>query len=170
MSINEKNERLNLNKNAVDFYWRMLDPRMLKILTMMDEADKWAVDNIEEVSKELYEFGRKLGQFKDSEKMKDNYETMITVMTYIHSSRSIRLLNWFDKKFSGVSIQYIMYSKNAPEWEPGRLLLDRLITIKTLSMLSLIFNPVRTRLLMTMLEEDDEDEDEDIDDDDDDNE
>lgn len=159
MSANEKSEKLNLNKNAVDFYWRMLDPRMLKILTMMEKPENWVIDDIEQVAKELSEFGRKLGTFKDSEKMKDNYETMITIMTYIYSSKSIRLLSWFDKKFSGVSIQYIMHSKNQPDWEPGKLLLDRLITIKTLSMLGLIFNPVRTRLLMAMLEEDDDDDD-----------
>ncbi len=164
MSVNEKSEKLNLNKNAVDFYWRVLDPRMLKILTMMERPEEeWVIDNIEQVAKELSDFGKKLGNFKDSEKMKDNYETMITVMTYIFSSKSIRLLSWFDKKFSGVSIQYVMHSKNQPDWEPGNLFLDRLITIKTLSMLGLIFNPVRTRLLMTMLEEEDDDDDDDSD-------
>lgn len=132
---------------------------MLKILNMMERVEDWVIDDIEQVAKELYEFGRKLGTFKDSEKMKDNYETMITIMTYVFSSKSIRLLSWFDKKFSGVSIQYIMHSKNHPDWEPGNLLLDRLITIKTLSMLGLIFNPVRTRLLMAMLEEEDDDDD-----------
>ena len=37
-------EKLNLNKNSVDFYWKTLDPRMLKILNMMEAVEPWVVE------------------------------------------------------------------------------------------------------------------------------
>ena len=48
-------------------------------------------------------------------------------------------------------------------------MLDRLKTIKTLSLLGMIFTPMRTRLISGLLEDDDDEEDEDDDDSDNDN-
>lgn len=151
-------DKLNLNKKAVDFYWKGKDPRMLKILTMMEAVEPWVVDDVESVSKELVDFGKKISQAKTTQLSK-NAEDIIVVMTYIFSSRSMRLLNWIDESFPGLSFHYVMEARSKEDWEAGRLLLDRLKTIKTLSLLALIFSPMRTRLISGLLDEDNEDED-----------
>lgn len=148
-------EKLNLNKNAVDFYWKNQDSRMLKILTMMEAVEPWVVDDVESVSRELVEFGKKISQAKTS-KLSDTSEQITIVMTYIFSSKSMRLLNWLDENYPGLSFHYVMGARHKSDWEPGRLLLDRLRTIKTLSLLGQIFSPMRTRLISSLLDEDNE--------------
>jgi hypothetical protein len=72
----------------------------------------------------------------------------------------MRFLNWLDENFPGLSFHYVMEARHREDWEPGKLLLDRLKTIKTLSLLGMIFQPMRTRLISGLLEEDEEEEDE----------
>lgn len=146
-------EKLNLNKNAVDFYWKAQDPRMLKILSMMESVEPWVVDDVESVARELVDFGKKISQAKTTQLSKTSEEITI-VMTYIFSSKSMRLLNWLDENFPGLSFHYVMEARHREDWEPGKLLLDRLKTIKTLSLLGLIFSPMRTRLISGLLDED----------------
>ncbi len=145
--------KLNLNKRAVNFHWKSQDPRMLKILSMMEAVEPWVVDDVEFVAKDLVEFGKKLGNAK-SPQLSKNSEEITLIMAYIFSSKSLRLLNWIDENYPGLSFHYVMEARHKEDWEPGRLLLDRLKTIKTLSLLGLIFSPMRTRLISGLLEED----------------
>lgn len=151
-------EKLNLNKKNVDFYWKDKDPRMLKILTMMEAVEPWVVDDIESVSKELVDFGKKISSAKTNQ-LSDNTDSIVLLMTYIFSSRSMRLLNWIDDNFPGLSFHYVMEARQRDDWEAGKLLLDRLKTIKTLSLLPKIFAPMRTRLIANLLEDDDDEDD-----------
>jgi hypothetical protein len=151
-------DKLNLNKNSVDFYWKNQDARMLKILSMMESVEVWALDNSEEVAKELCEFGKKMSIAKTSQ-LSRHSENITLVMTYIFSGKAMRLLNWIDENFPGLSFHYVMEARHREGWEPGRLLLDRLKTIKTLSLLGLIFAPMRTRLISGLLEDDEEEDD-----------
>lgn len=145
--------KLNLNKRAVNFHWKSQDPRMLKILSMMEAVEPWVVDEVEFVAKDLVEFGKKLVKAK-SPQLSKNSEEITLIMAYIFSSKSLRLLNWIDENYPGLSFHYVMEARHKEDWEPGRLLLDRLKTIKTLSLLGLIFSPMRTRLISGLLEED----------------
>ena len=151
-------EKLNLNKKNVDFYWKDKDPRMLKILTMMEAVEPWVVDDIESVSKELVDFGKKISSAKTNQ-LSDNTDSIVLLMTYIFSSRSMRLLNWIDDNFPGLSFHYVMEARQRDDWEAGKLLLDRLKTIKTLSLLPKIFAPMSTRLIANLLEDDDDEDD-----------
>lgn len=151
-------EKLNLNKSSVDFYWKTKDPRMLKILNMMESVEPWVVDDVESVAKELVNFGKTLSNVKTGQLSRHSDEVTL-LMTYIFSSKSLRLLNWLDDNYPGLSFHYVMEARQREDWEAGKLLLDRLKTIKTLSLLGLIFTPMRTRLISGLLDED-EDEDE----------
>ncbi len=151
-------EKLNLNKSAVDFYWKNTDPRMLKILHVMESVELWVVDDVESISKELIVFGKKLSNTKTA-KLAKRADEITTIMTYIFSSKSLRMLNWLDDHFPGLSFQYIMEAKQKEEkWEAGKLLLDRLRTIKSLDLLGLIFTTMRTRLISGLIEEDSDDD------------
>ena len=152
-------EKLNLNKTSVDFHWKTQDPRMLKILNMMEAVEPWVVDDAETVARELITFGKRLGEVNTGQLSRHSDEITL-IMTYIFSGKSMRLLNWLDENFPGLSFHYVMEARHREDWEAGKLLLDRLKTIKTLSLLSKIFQPMRTRLISGLLEEDDEDDDE----------
>jgi hypothetical protein len=150
-------EKLNLNKSAVDFYWKTRDQRMLKIIYMMESVEPWVVDDVESVAKELVNFGRKVSTAK-SVQLSQHSDEVTLIMTYIFSGKSLRLLNWLDDNYPGLSFHYVMEARQREDWEAGRLLLDRLKTIKTLSLLGLIFTPMRTRLISGLLEEDEDSE------------
>ena len=152
-------EKLNLNKSAVEFHWKKQDPRMHKILTMMEAVEPWVVDDVESVARELVEFGKKISNAKTGQLSQTSQEVTV-IMTYIFSGKSMRLLSWLDENYPGLSFHYVMEARHREDWEPGRLLLDRLKTIKTLSLLSKIFAPMRTRLIAGLLEEDQESDDE----------
>ncbi len=150
-------EKLNLNKSTVDFYWKTKDPRMFKILDMMEAVEPWVVDDVESVAKELVNFGKKMSVVKTG-KLSQHSDEITLIMTYIFSGKAVRILNWLDDNFPGLSFHYVMEARQREDWEAGKLLLDRLKTIKTLSLLGMIFTPMRTRLISSLLEEDDEDE------------
>ncbi len=158
-------EKLNLNKSSVEFYWKTKDPRMQKILSMMESVEPWVVDDVESVARELVNFGKKIATVKTSHLSRSSEEITV-IMTYIFSGKSLRLLNWLDDNYPGLSFHYVMEARQREDWEAGRLLLDRLKTIKTLSLLGMIFTPMRTRLISGLLEEDDDEDEEDNDNDD----
>ncbi len=150
-------EKLNLNKSAVDFYWKTQDPRMLKILTMMENVEPWIVDDVDSIAKELVNFGKKISKAKTGQ-LSQHSDELTVVMTYIFSGKAMRMLNWLDDNYPGLSFHYVMEARQKEDWEAGKLLLDRLKTIKTLSLLGMIFTPMRTRLISGLLEEDEEEE------------
>lgn len=152
------NDKLNLNKTAVDFHWKTTDKRMLKIMTMMEAVEPWIVDDVESVARELVNFGKKISIGKNGYLSRHSDEITF-VMTYIFSGKALRMLNWIDDNFPGLSFHYVMEARQREDWESGRLLLDRLKTIKTLSLLQQIFAPMRTRLISGLLEEDDDEDD-----------
>lgn len=151
-------EKLNLNKSAVDFYWKTQDQRMFKILTMMENVESWIVDDVESIAKELVSFGKKISQAKTGQ-LSQHSDELTVIMTYIFSGKALRILNWLDDNYPGLSFHYVMEARQREDWEEGKLLLDRLKTIKTLSLLGMIFTPMRTRLIAGLLEEDDDSED-----------
>lgn len=150
-------EKLNLNKSAVDFYWKTQDQRMFKILTMMESVEPWIVDDVESIAKELVNFGKKISQAKTGQLSRHSDELTL-IMTYIFSGKALRMLNWLDDNYPGLSFHYVMEARQREDWEPGKLLLDRLKTIKTLSLLGMIFTPMRTRLISGLLDEDEAEE------------
>lgn len=152
-------DKLNLSKSSVAYHWKTKDPRMSKILSKMEDVEPWTVDDIESVAKEIVGFGKHLSTAKTIQ-LSRHYEDITVVMTYIFSGKSMRLLNWLDENFPGLSFHYVMEARHREDWEAGKLLLDRLKTIKTLSLLSQIFAPMRTRLISGLLEDDEEEDEE----------
>lgn len=153
-------DKLNLTQSSVNFHWKNKDVRMLKILHLMEGVEPWILDEVDSVGKELALFGKKLNRAKTNQLSKHSEEITV-IMTYIFSSKSMRLLNWLDENFPGLSFHYVMEARHREEWEPGKLLLDRLKTIKSLQLMNLIFAPMRTRLITGLLDDEDDDEDED---------
>ena len=113
-------EKLNLNKNSVDFYWKTLDPRMLKILNMMEAVEPWVVDDAESVARELISFGKRLSDANTGQLSRHSDEITL-IMTYIFSGKSMRLLNWLDENYPGLSFHYVMEARHREDWEAGKI-------------------------------------------------
>lgn len=147
----EKKDKLNLNQANVNFYWKGQDPKIAKIISVMEKVEHWVVDDIDAVSKELINIGKKMNT-TDKSKLAKNSDQLIEVMAYITSGKALRLLNWLDDNHSGLSFQYVMEARQTDD-DTGKLLIDRLKTIKTLSLLNKVFSPSRTRLITELLKD-----------------
>lgn len=147
----EKKEKLNLNQANVNFYWKGQDQKIAKIISVMEKVEHWVVDDIDAVSKELINIGKKMNT-TDKSKLAKNSDQLIEIMAYITSGKALRLLNWLDDNHSGLSFQYVMEARQTDD-DTGKLLIDRLKTIKTLSLLNKVFSPSRTRLITELLKD-----------------
>lgn len=148
---------LELNKRSVDMFWKNKDNRLYKIVSVMEGVEPWVVDDVESVAKQVVLFGAKMGSVKISQ-LSVHHKEMTTVMTYICCGKALRMLNWIDNKFPGVSFHYVVEARDAVDWDAGKLLLDRLSTIKSLDLLAKIFTPMRTRLISGVLGSTDNDD------------
>ncbi len=150
-------EKVILKKSSVNIYWKTQDPRMLKVLNLMETAEPWVVDDVDSVARELVNFGKRLGNARATH-LSSNSDEITIVLTYISSGKAMRIMNWLDDNFPGLSFFYVMEARSKEDWDPGRLLLDRLKTIKTLSLLGSLFSPMRANLIINFLEDDEPEE------------
>lgn len=148
-------EKIMLKKSSVNIYWKTQDPRMLKVLSLMETAEPWIVDDVDSVARELVNFGKRLGDARATH-LSSNSNEITTVLTYISSGKALRIINWLDDNFPGLSFFYVMEARGREDWDPGRLFLDRLKTLKTLSLLESVFSPSRASLIIDFLSESEE--------------
>jgi|SRR5471032_2388819 len=144
---------LNLKKSIVTDFWKRTDPRLARVLGVMENVEHWVVDDVEVVARKLAEAGKKMDQVS-KETLAQVSEEVLFVMAYISCGKALRLLNWMDETHPGLSVHYIMEAKQTSEWGPGRLMVDRLQTVKGLSLMGRIFAPARMRLIERLLKED----------------
>lgn len=149
-------EKVLLKQSSVNIYWKQQDPRLSKVLNLMHSAEPWVVDEIDSVSRELVNFGKRLGDVRAGQ-LSNGSSEVTTVLAYISSSKAMRVFNWLDDTFPGLSFFYVMEARNQ-DWDPGRLLLDRLNTIRTLNLLSSLFAPSRADFIISLLEENENEE------------
>ena len=148
-----KEEKLNLNSTMINSFWKKSDAKVAKAISIMEKVEHWVVDDVDSVAKELIALGKKMGEVsKDS--LNENAEDIIVVMAYISCGKALRLLNWIDESYPSLSFYYVMNARQTiEESDQARLLIDRLQTIKTLSLLGKVFSPARTRLITELLKE-----------------
>lgn len=146
-------EKLNFNKTAVNHFWKQNEPKIAKAISIMENVEHWVVDDVESVAKELIEFGKKLSE-TSKDKINENSQEVIFITAYIACGKALRLLNWLDENYPSLSFYYVMNARqNSDESEQARLLIDRLQTLKTISMLGKVFSPTRTRIINELLKD-----------------
>lgn len=148
-----KEERLNFNSKIINNFWKNSDQKVAKAISIMEKVEHWVVDDVESVAKELMTLGKKMSDVsKDS--LNEHAEDIIVIMAYISCGKALRLLNWIDDSYPSLSFYYVMNARQTIEdSDQSRLLIDRLQTIKTLSLLGKVFSPARTRLITELLKE-----------------
>lgn len=143
---------LNLKKSIVSDYWKKTDPRLARILSVMENVEHWVVDDAQSVSDAISELAKKMDK-TSKETLAKLSEELIYLMAYISSGKSLRMVKWMDESHPGLSVHYIMEARQMQEWPPARLMLDRLQTIKSLSLMGRVFAPSRTKLIAALLKE-----------------
>lgn len=148
-----KEERLNFNSKIINNFWKNSDQKVAKAISIMEKVEHWVVDDVESVAKELISLGKKMSDVsKDS--LNEHAEDIIVIMAYISCGKALRLLNWIDESYPSLSFYYVMNARQTIEdSDQSRLLIDRLQTIKALSLLGKVFSPARTRLITELLKE-----------------
>lgn len=148
-----KEERLNFNSTIINNFWKNSDVKVSKAISIMEKVEHWVVDDVDSVAKELIALGKKMSDVS-KESLNEHAEDIIVIMAYISCGKALRLLNWIDESYPSLSFYYVMNARQTIEdSDQSRLLIDRLQTIKTLSLLGKVFSPSRTRLITELLKE-----------------
>ncbi len=144
---------LNLKKSIVNEYWKKTDPRLHRILNVMENVEHWTMDDIQSVDAALTEFGKKMDK-TSKRTLATLSEEIINLMGYISSGKFFRLIKWMDESHPGLSVHFIMEARQLQQdWSPARLMLDRIQTIHSLQLMGKVFAPSRTRLIAELLKE-----------------
>ena len=147
-------EKLQLSKLDVRHYWAKHDSKMAKIIHLMENMETWVVDDVESVSKELVGLGKSM---MDAQRhiLGRNTEELIIIMAYISCGKALRIMNWIDENHAPLSLHSIMEARQSEDFEEGKLMIDRLKTLKSVNLLSKVFSPDRMRMIIQLLKEDD---------------
>ena len=142
---------LNLKKSIVDDYWRKTSPRMSKVISIMQDVEFWLLDDKKEVNDALNVLAKSMDKASRNTLL-EQAPSILYVMAYISSGKSLRMMSWFDEKHqNGLTVDLVDLAKKNPENTHARLLLDRLQTIKSLSLMNKFFAQSRTRLIIEIL-------------------
>lgn len=143
----------NLRQSIIEEFWQKKDPRMARILGWMESMEDWMLDDNEDVAENIFVLANTLERISRNDIVK-NSEDLIKVMAYMSSPRALRLMEWFDERFpQGVSVDITQKALDMKGDERAELLLDRLNTLQRLSLLSKMFSPHRTRMIVDLLQQ-----------------
>lgn len=145
-------QALSLKKSLVDDYWRKTSQRMAKNIEIMESVEFWLLDENKEVNDALSSLTKALSRSNEKDIIK-NIDKILYVMAYISSGKSLRLMKWFDEEFNSdsLTVNITKYAKENMDDTHNRLLLDRLQTVKSLSLMMKVFAANRSRYINEIL-------------------
>lgn len=142
----------NLRQSVIEDFWQRKDPRMARILGWMESMEDWMLDDNDEVASSIFALANTLEKVSGKD-IVANSDDILKAMAYMSSPRALRLLSWFEDHFpQGVSVALTKKAEES-ETETSALLLDRLNTLNRLSLLSKIFSPHRTKMIVDILKD-----------------
>ena len=142
---------LSLRRSAVMRHWQKKSPRIARVIGLMESMEDWMVDEHEEVSRGLDRLAPRLDK-STPERLLNQTDPMLTVMAYLSSGRTLMMMDWMDDHFNGrVSLRMLDHARQTQDKVPARLLLERLQTLHSLSLLPQIFAPSRLRFISQIL-------------------
>lgn len=152
----EKEEKLNFNNTIVSSFWKKSDQKVSKAISIMENVEHWVLDDVPEVAKELIAIGKKIN-LASKDALNENANEITLMMAYISCGKALRLLNWLNETYPNLSFYYVLNARqNIENSKESRLLIDRLQTIKTLSLLNKVFSEERTNTIIDLLKESNE--------------
>lgn len=143
--------QLNLRKSIVAEFWKSRDPRMAMILQWMESMEDWSMDDDRGFSEALLQLTPKM-ETSSRNALVENTELLLQVMAYMSSGRSLRLLEWFDEHFpQGLSVELVEMARDQEDDPRAQILIDRLRSLQSLSLLGRVFSPARVRRISMLL-------------------
>lgn len=142
---------LNLRQSLVDQFWETRDPRMRQVLEQMATAEHWNLDTKERVAEALAGLAGKLDRARP-EAIAYCLPTLIRLMAYLSTPRAMRLLEWMSDRYDSLSVELLAEAADMGD-ACGALMIDRIQTIKGVSLLSNIFAPERVRQVTMLLQD-----------------
>lgn len=145
-------DALNLRKSVVTDFWKTRDPRMSEILRAMAANEHWHMDSRDRVAQALVGLGQHLEHAShQAMSRRESLEAMIRLMAYLSSPRAMRLLEWINDKHGSLAVELV---KTASEMNDtcGDLLIERIQTIRSLALLTVIFSYENIRQVRRTLE------------------
>lgn len=144
---------LSLRRSAVMRHWQKKSPRIARVIGLMESMEDWMVDEHEQVSRSLDRLAPRLDR-TNPDKLLSQTDPMLTVMAYLSSGRTLMLMDWMDEHFNGrVSMRLMDHARQTMDNIPSRLLLERLQTLNSLSLLPQVFSPTRLRFVYQILQD-----------------
>jgi hypothetical protein len=148
----QASQGLDLRKPVVTSYWQKKDPRLARILLWMESVEDWMLDEHPDVARALRDMSLSMPNIKSSF-LADTAEEWLTVLAYMSSARSLRMVEWIDHARSAKSgaLDLVQTARAIPHHDHAQLLIDRLQTLRTLDLLSKIFSPKRLDTVSMLL-------------------
>lgn len=144
---------LSLRRSMVMRHWQRKSPHIARVINLMETMEEWMMDDHEQVAKGLDRLAPRLERSPDV-KLLAQTDPMLTLMAYLSSGRTLMLMDWMDQKFQGrVGLRMIDYAKQSKEQSTSRLLLERLQTLHSLSLLPQVFSPERMHFISMILQD-----------------
>jgi hypothetical protein len=140
---------LNLRANIIDQFWETRDPRMRQILDQMATGEYWQMDSRERVAEALAALTGKLDR-AEPEVIERCLPHLVRLMAYLSAPRAMRLLEWMSERHDTLAVA-ITREAAVMDDPCGRLMVERVQTIKSLSLLSNIFAPERVKQITELL-------------------
>lgn len=146
-------EPLNLRKSLIERFWSEQDPRMARILRWMDNTENWMLDERPDVLQALTALSQSMSKSSPSA-LVDRFDPLLDVLAYMSSSRALRIIEWMDRNYQGgISLRLVERALERPD-PRAQLLIDRLQTLRSLSVLGKIFSRTRINRAIHILKQD----------------
>ena len=146
----EKIDRLTLLDSFVNEFWAKKDRRLSRVLKVMDSVETWVFDDKEDFARSVNEMAGSLSTAGE-EKIKESVESLITVMAYMSSSKSLRLLGWLEENYPEVFKKMLEALPGHPKAKAARLLSTRVRVMSNLNLMGKVFNPSRSQKITQWL-------------------
>lgn len=144
---------LNLRKSAVLRHWQTKSPRMNRVVGLMETMEDWVMDENPEVDRNLQKMGSRVERATPDQILRKS-DPLLTVMAYLSSGRSLMMMDWMDTHYNGrVSLRLLDHARQTQDQPTSRLMLERLQTLNSLSLLPEVFSAHRLRFIYQILED-----------------
>lgn len=146
----------DMSEEAVHQFWHDYDKRTLyRIVTSMEEIEKWAAEDDPRVKGALKRLGERLDQSNDYEITDE--ATLVRILANLRSAKALRLMQFLDVQKSGTAAKLLMYAEEQtkdPEHKNpyADLFLKRNLAFERLQLLGRVFSPERINLVLKALE------------------
>lgn len=144
---------LDLSREAVHALWQRNG--VLGAVMSMEHADTWSVDGMQRAEDILAEFCHRVSLLDKSgveSAMAPGLGNLIGVSGHLATGRGLAMFRWISDISPALSSAMVAYASENPG-EFNAVMLDRMITLERARILSRVFAPERTALIMEILDE-----------------